>query len=356
MRTSPPHAGLTSEELNEAIQAFGSNADNDVKNFYKIIIAMNWDELQLNPGDNPPMEQLTNYIRKQLLVNQSKGAKKIATFLMNKGNKLSHRVLLQHITSNVFPQIVSILSSQNKPVTPVTASKTPRPGSSSSSPPPGRPRMSENSVSQDTVVDRINRFVKQLADRALSRSDQDSPVAQRSFLVSMDQIERLMTIFYNMFNSANIPEQQLTQNKMIEYLTKVIVLLLPPSSPPLSPLSQSSVDSALSGCSPPPQIQPANIASDILDTYDYFQGESFDEDGSFDEDDIECVFQYIMCPNPGITLKDTIIRDRQHRHQLFDGGSSSHHTKRPHRNTRCKKTKIKSRRKNKYNTTKTRKK
>jgi hypothetical protein len=140
---------------------------------------------------------------------------------------------------------------------------------------------------------------------------------------------------------------------MNDYLTNVIVLLLPPSSPPLSPLSQSSLGSSLPVCSQ--QIQPVDIASDILYTYDYFQDESFDEDDSFNEDDIECVFQYIMCPNPGITLKDTIIWDRQNRHHRFDGGSSSHHTKRPHRNTRCKKTKIKSRRKNKYNTTKTRK-
>ena len=125
---------------------------------------------------------------------------------------------------------------------------------------------------------------------------------------------------------------------MINYLTNVIDLLLSSQSVPLSPSSDLSQ-------SPERQTDSRSTAQEILETYNYFQDESFDEV------DIKAVYGYIMNP-VRVNLKDKINNGRPRGMTKLRGGSSLHNTKRQHR----KKQKIKSRRrKNKYNKTKTRK-
>jgi hypothetical protein len=193
----------------------------------------------------------------------------------------------------------------------------------------------DTSHSQINVVDRFLRFAEMLVDQQPSPDSQDSI---RLFQINNIKSGNLIAEFKRRFNRLN--SEHLTRDVMIDYLSSIIALLLPEQSVPLSPSSVSSQ----SDSPPPPQRDSRHFASEILNTYHYFQDESFEDD------DIDVVYNYIM--NPGWNnLKTNINNGRPPGTRMLQGGSSPHNTKRQHR----KKQKIKSRRKNKYNTTKTRK-
>ena len=193
----------------------------------------------------------------------------------------------------------------------------------------------DTSHSQINVVDEFLRFAKMLVKQ------QPSPDSQESFQNNMIQFGKLISVFKGRFKGSD--SEDVTRDDMIYYLSSIIALLLPEQSVPSSPSSPSSASSQ-SDSSPPPQRGSRDFAIEILETYNYFQDD-------FEEDDIDVVYEYIMRPTAHLTtLKQKINTKRTHNNQL-QGGSSPQNTKRQHR----KKQKIKSRRKNKYNTTKTRK-
>jgi len=320
------------ETINEAIQNFGENEKNDEKNFVYIIIGMNWANGGLLQDEIPTTDASNKYIREQLLENQTQSADMLASYLREKGNTKTHKELVNMI-SVLFQTIESKLPPQkmkrNIYGDPATVQKKPSEKQSVS-----RYPSDDEHDSQDVVVDRINNFVRLLLDQ---RPNPDSQEEILLFGQIDHRINELMIIFNNMYSHGH----RLTKNDRIGYLTHVIALLLPQPSAPPSPSSETS-----QGNSPPRhERQPVDIASEILETYNYFQDESFEDD------DITVVYKYIM--NPGLNnLKNNINISRQWLgRRKLEGGSSPHNTKRQHR----KKQKIKSRRKNKYNTTKTRK-
>lgn len=337
------------ETINKAIENFGKNIKNDATNFVYIIIGMNWENGTLSQGEIPMMEALNRYIREQLLANQTESENMLASYLIKKGNPIKHEQLVS-IIGQLFIIIESKLSKQkvkrdssSTQGDPATVQKRPSGKQSGLSEQlSGNPHSSliylsdDEQDSQYSVVKRIDSFVRLLlAQRPIS----DSPQEPQLFRHIETSLNKLMVRFKNMFTSAS----QLTQNDMISYLTQVIDLLLPqPSAPPSPSSGMSQSDS-------PPRYErsPQDSASEILKTYNYFQDESFEED------DISVVYDYIVNPGRLISLKVLIntYRVRIRNRKQLQGGSSPHNTKRQHR----KKQKIKSRRKNKYNTTKTRK-
>jgi hypothetical protein len=330
------------ETINDAIQNFGKNKKNDEKKFVYIIIGMNWENGGLVQGEIPTTDASNKYIRDQLLANQTQSAHMLARYLREKGNTKTHEELVEMIS--VLFQIIESKLPQQKAKRyidgdPATVQKKPSENPSGSRYLSSGEQSSglifpsyDEHDSQYVVVDRINNFVRLLLDQ---RPNPDSQEEILLFRQIEGRIKVLMDRF-NRFTSAN----PLTQDNLIDYLTQVIALLLPQPSAPPSPSSETS-----QGNSPPRhERQPVDIASEILNTYHYFQDESFEDD------DINVVYNYIM--NPGWNnLKYNINISRPQEARKLEGGSSPHNTKRQHR----KKQKIKSRRKNKYNTTKTRK-
>jgi hypothetical protein len=357
----PPHAMLTSSShsfgsvrvtqptgidlqsrIQRAIQTFGTNQMADADNFFIIIIGMSWENGTLELGANPSTVDTLNYIRKNILHYPQQFQQSIASYLKNKGNQIDENTLVSYI-NDMFPIIRDRVERNTEPVkvpkTPTTVQKN-KLGVQSER--PGRRRTEgtplnegDTSHSQINVVDRFLRFAEMLVDQQPSPDSQDSI---RLFQINNIKSGNLIAEFKRRFNRLN--SEHLTRDVMIGYLSSIIALLLPEQSVPLSPSSVSSQ----SDSPPPPQRDSRHFASEILNTYHYFQDESFEDD------DIDVVYNYIM--NPGWNnLKYNINRSRHQQVRKLDGGSSPHNTKRQHR----KKQKIKSRRKNKYNTTKTRK-
>ena len=355
----PPHAMLTSSShsfgsvpvtqptgidlqsrIQRAIQTFGTNQMADADNFFIIIIGMSWGNGTLNPGANPPIDDTRKYILYQISNRPQEFAQSIALYLKNKGNQIYGNTLVSYINDMLFPIIRDRVERNTEPVkvpkTPTTVQKN-KLGVKSER--PGRRRTEDTplnegdtSHSQINVVDRFLRFAEMLVKQ------QPSPDSQESFQNNMIQFGKLISVFKGRFKGSD--SEDVTRDDMIYYLSSIIALLLPEQSVPSSPSSASSQ----SDSSPPPQRGSRDFASEILKTYNYFQ------DDTFEEDDIDVVYEYIMSPTVWTTLKQNINTKRTHNNQL-QGGSSPHNTKRHHR----KKQKIKSRRKNKYNTTKTRK-
>jgi hypothetical protein len=172
---------------------------------------------------------------------------------------------------------------------------------------------------------------------------QDSQDRTQIHSLIMDLMYRFKQSFYGI-----ALHLELTASELIRYLSLVIELLLPPLVP-LSPSSspESSQSSQSSQSESRPQTDSRSTAQEILEAYNYFK------DDSFDDDDIPVVYDYIMNPGRWMgNLKGKINNGRPRGMTKLRGGSSLHNTKRQHR----KKQKIKSRRrKNKYNKTKTRK-
>ena len=207
-----------------------------------------------------------------------------------------------------------------------------------SPPPPDPSHGNANTWLQSEIVGRFHNFITLLVSEHNHIDDSPGAPMDSPDNTQIERIWRLMTEFQINFDGVS-PTWNLTRDSMINYLTNVIDLLLSSQSVPLSPSGLSQ--------SPEPQTYSRSTAQNILETYKYFQDESFEDV------DIKAVYGYIM--NSGRlrdNLKNKINNGRPSGMTKLRGGSSLHNTKRQHR----KKQKIKSRRrKNKYNKTKTRK-
>ena len=324
--------------IQDAIQTFGTDQMADADNFVYIIIGMSWENGTLKPGANPPIDDTRKYILYQISNRPQEFAQSIALYLKNKGNKIDEITLVTNIINTLFPIIRERVEPNTEPAkvpdTPPTAQKKTAQNKT------GRlrensPDKGHTSHSQINVVDRFLKFAELLVVQHPIPDSQDSI---RLFHNNKIKSGKLIAEFKRRFK--RFDSKDVTRDDMINYLSLIIALLLPEQSVPSSPSSASSQSDS------PPRTQrdSRHFASEILNTYHYFQDESFEDD------DIDVVYNYIM--NPGWNnLKYNINRSRPQQVRKLDGGSSPHNTKRQHR----KKQKIKSRRKNKYNTTKTRK-
>ena len=315
--------------IQHAIQTFGINADYDADNFVNIIIGLMWENNMVERGSIPSIDIIRNYILKNIIPKNSKEfAISIASYLNINRDKNQTKIIADYIFNVLLPIISSRLPEQD-----VKNTLQPDKVKKSTQPPRGDfqqlpPFQSEpvnGPPSQYEVVNRVCGFVEKLVQ---AKQIPDSPDSQDSRVVMLFNINNEFNHRFRSF--------ELTNEDMVTHLNRVITLLLPQQSTPSSP---SSVSDESQEYSPPPQRQPHDIAIEILSTYNYFRDESFDED------DIEYVFNYIMEPDPRINLKYYIKQKKPFKRQR-NGGSSSHHTKRQHQQTRCKKPKIKSRRKN----------
>ena len=324
-------------QIHQAIQNFGNNSTNDLLNFVHIIHGMMLSN-EVNPRSTDDIRQ---YIRYNLSTNKDNFAIDIASFLVENGNKYKRDTLLFMLVKDLFPTVWEsvglgqAVKTQRQPDTPDTARKG-KLRQGESPPPPSPSHGNVNTWLQSDIVGRFHIFITLLVSEHTHIDD--SPGAMDSQdNKQIKYIWRLMTEFETNFDGVS-PTWNLTRDIMINYLTNVIDLLLSSQSVPLSPSSDLSQ-------SPERQTDSRSTAQEILETYNYFQDESFDEV------DIKAVYGYIMNP-VRVNLKDKINNGRPRGMTKLRGGSSLHNTKRQHR----KKQKIKSRRrKNKYNKTKTRK-
>lgn len=343
---SVPVTPTTGSDLQVAIQKFGIDPFSDADNFFIIIIVMSWENGVLEPGANPPIDDTRKYIRENILDYPQQFPQSIASYLRKKGNQIDENTLVSYINNKLFPIILDRVKPNTEPVKVPEQLATEQLATVQKYKPTGnqsvRPRMNQldkgdTSHSQIKVVDRFLKFAEMLVN------EQPSPDSQ----YSEKQIQNNMVFFGKLIDEINgrfklFASEDFTKGDKINYLSSIIALLLPEQSVPSSPSSASS-----QSYSPPgSQRDSQHFASEILKTYHYFR------DDSFEDDDINVVYKYIMNPTIFTTLKQN-INSSSHRKlgRKLVGGSSPHNTKRQHR----KKQKIKSRRKNKYNTTKTRK-
>ena len=327
-------------QIHQAIQNFGNNSTNDLLNFVHIIHGMMLSN-EVNPRSTDDIRQ---YIRYNLSTNKDNFAIDIASFLVENGNKYKRDTLLFMLVKDLFPTVWEsvglgqAVKTQRQPDTPDTARKG-KLRQGESPPPPGPSHGNANTWLQSEIVGRFHNFITLLVSEHNHIDDSPGALMDSQDITQIERIWRLMTEFKINFDGVS-PNMILTRHFMINYLTSVINLLLSSQSVPLSPSSDLSQ-------SPEPQTDSRSTAQKILETYNYFQDESFEDV------DIKVVYGYIM--NPGGlrgNLKDKINYGRPRGMTKLRGGSSLHNTKRQHR----KKQKIKSRRrKNKYNKTKTRK-
>ena len=335
-----PTTGLDIQSrIQHAIQTFGTNQMDDADNFFIIIIGMSWENRTLKQNFIPPIDATRKYIFNKISTNPQEFAQSIASYLKNKRNQIDD-TLVSYINNNLFRIIWDRVKPNTEtvkvPEQLATVQKYKQVGNQ-----PGRvrtnsPDKGDTSHLQIDVVDRFLKFAKMLVDRQPVPDSQDS---QRQFQKNKVAFGSLIDEFNGRFKGF-VPED-VTADVMINYLSSIIALLLPEQSVPSSPSSASSQSDSPP---PPPQRDSEDFASEILKTYHYFKDESFEDD------DINVVYKYITRLSWN-NLKYNINSSRPHGVRKLEGGSSPHNTKRQHR----KKQKIKSRRKNKYNTTKTRK-
>jgi hypothetical protein len=327
-------------KIRQAIQNFGKTLSEDLFNFVDIIHGM-----MLSNGFNPQStDDIRQYILNNLSTNKDQFAIDIASFLVENGIDIERVTLHNMLVKDLFPRVglrverEQAVKVPRAPDTPETAKKSKGRRSDESPPPPGPSHGNVNTWLQSEIVGRFHHFITLLVSEHTHIDDSPGTMDSQD-ITQIERIWRLMNDFKINFDGVS-PIRILTRDFIINYLTNVIDLLLPSQSVPLSPSSDLSQ-------SPERQTYSRSTAHEILETYNYFQDESFDDV------DIKAVYGHIMNPGRWMgNLKGKINNGRPRGMTKLRGGSSLHNTKRQHR----KKQKIKSRRrKNKYNKTKTRK-
>ncbi len=326
--------------IHDAIQTYGNDADNDADNFFKIIIGMIWKNDISKKGVIPSTVLIRKYILDKISKNSQEFAEHIASYLKQEMviNKVD--ISPNYILYKLFPIIMKRLGN-TEPDTVKKHPQTHRESRQSLFKPEPEPDSKVNLPTE--VINRLCEFVNQLVEQA--QPPQDSIDSETGLLeANINRIHSLNEAFCTRSRRVGISHED-----MVDHLTAVITLLLLRQSTPPSPSYSLSSDSSLEEESPPPPPQrlPLFIVYNILDTYHYFQDEEYEEH------DIEDVYKYIMLADNKESLNDYLwVRTLGKRYRGNrgnggnGGGSSSHHTKRQHQKTRCKKPKIKSRRKN----------
>ncbi len=364
--------GATKEDIEatyDVVQRFGAQVgatkediENDLSDFGTIMVAMIWNESPEKPHIIPSNDVIYDYTWSLIDQEREDSARKVATFLNSQiGRQPIDEDHLANYILYLFVAIVNrmphkqTVSGKNDFGVPETVQKKPISeighGGNPQLFPPTHPSPSQDNhdTPRYNMAQNIIRFVddliseiqhSELADSYQSNSGEInikigelSRKFYKSVQNSYNEITRLMNAYLSMVIQI-LWESQLSKE----------VILSPPGS------------SSRSRSSSPIGKTDSEIANYILETYEYFQGDYDTEDQN-----IKGVLSYIMAKGEGEPLfyrmRNHLRRrdDRRDRSDSHNGGSSSHRVKRQNRNMRCKKPKIKSRRKNKYNTTKTRK-